>query len=102
MNKDVDLERRLADYYATERPQRAPDRVLESALATTEITTQRRAVFRLPWRFPTMNSYARMALAAVAVIAIGALGLAFLRPGTSPGVGGPPVTTPSPRVSPTP
>ena len=37
-----------------------------------------------------MNSYAKMAIAAVAVIAIGAVGLAVLRPGTSPGVGGQP------------
>ena len=33
MNANHDLERRLADFYATEAPQRAPDRVLESALA---------------------------------------------------------------------
>ena len=36
-----------------------------------------------------MNSFAKVAIAAVAVIAIGAVGLAVLRPGTSPGVGGP-------------
>ena len=90
MNANHELERRLADFYATEAPQRAPDRVLESVLATTDTTKQRRAVFRLPWRFPIMNSYAKMAIAAVAVIAIGAVGLAVLRPGTSPGVGGQP------------
>ena len=96
MNANHELERRLADFYATEAPQRAPDRVLESVLATSEITRQRRAVFRLPWRFPIMNSYAKMAIAAVAVIAIGAVGLAVLRPGTSPGVGGQ-AATPSPE-----
>lgn len=42
-----------------------------------------------------MNSYAKFAIAAVAVIAIGAVGLAVLRPGTSPGVGGPPADSAS-------
>ena len=104
MNANHELERRLADYYASEAPQRAPDRVLESVLAISEITRQRRAVFRSPWRFPIMNSYAKMAIAAVAVIAIGAVGLAVLRPGTSPGVRGLPAASPSmsppPTVSP--
>ena len=102
MNANHELERRLAAFYASEAPQRAPGRVLEGALATTEITTQRRAVFRLPWRFPIMNSYARMAIAAVAVIAIGAVGLAVLQPGSSPGVGGPasPTTSTEPSSPP--
>jgi len=99
MNANHELERRLTDFYATEAPQRAPDRVLEAVLETSEITRQRRAVIRLPWRFPTMNSYAKVAIAAVLVIAIGAVGLAVLRPGTSPGVGGP-ATSPSPEPSP--
>ena len=38
MNANHELERRLADFYASEAPQRAPDRVLESVLATSEIT----------------------------------------------------------------
>jgi hypothetical protein len=46
-----------------------------------------------------MNGFARYAIAAVAVIAIGAVGLAVLQPGTGPGVGGP---APSPTASPTP
>ena len=45
-----------------------------------------------------MNSFAKLAIAAVAVIAVGALGLAVLRPGSSSSVGGPA----SPGVSPTP
>ena len=36
MNANHDLERRLADFYATEAPPRAPDRVLESVLATID------------------------------------------------------------------
>ncbi len=99
MNANHELERRLADFYASEALQRAPDRVLESVLAATDTTKQRRAVIRLPWRFPIMNSYAKVAIAAVAAIAIGAVALAVLRPGTSPGVGGQ-VLTPSPEPSP--
>jgi hypothetical protein len=99
MNANVDLERRLADYYATDAPQRAPDRVLQSVLDTTESTRQRRALIRAPWRFPTMNSYAKAAIVAVAVLAVGALSLAVLRPGTSPGAGGL-AATPSPEPSP--
>lgn len=92
MNANLDLERRLADYYASEAPQRAPDRVLHGAVALIDSTHQRRVFIPAPWRFPTMNSYAKFAIAAVAVIAIGAVGLSVLRPNptTVPGV-----TTPS-------
>jgi hypothetical protein len=92
MNANHELERRLVDFYASEAPPRAPGRVLESVLATSEITRQRHAVFRLPWRFPNMNSYAKPAIAAVAVIAIGAVGLAVWRGGPPPGPG---VVTPT-------
>ena len=45
-----------------------------------------------------MNTYARLAVAAVAVIAIGAVAIVVLRPGNSPGVGQ--AVTPSPESSP--
>ncbi len=101
MSVDHELERRIADFYSTETPARAPERVLESALATIDTTPQRRAFIRVPWRFPAMNTYAKLALAAVAVIAVGAIGFAVWRPGTDTGVGGP-GPTPSPTVSPSP
>ena len=100
MNANLDLERRLSDFYASEAPQQAPDRVLQETLAAIDSTTQRRVLIRAAWRFPTMNRYARIAIAAVAVVAVGALGLAVLRPGTSPGVGGP--ASPRPSDSPRP
>jgi hypothetical protein len=87
MNANHDLERRIADFYETEAPLRAPDWVLESALATVDTTKQRRALIRVPWRFTNMNTFAKVAVAAVAVIAVGGLGLAVLRPGTGPGPG---------------
>jgi hypothetical protein len=42
-----------------------------------------------------MNSYAKFAVMAVAIVAIGAVGLALLRPGTSPGIGGQPAASSS-------
>ena len=100
MNVSRDLERRLTDLYADEGQTRAPDRVLESALDTIDTTPQRRAVIGLPWRFQTMSSFAKLVVAAVAVLAIGAVGIAVISP-RSPGVG-PPVATPSPSPSPSP
>jgi hypothetical protein len=99
MNANNDLERRIADFYATEAPPRAPDWVLESALETIDTTRQRRALIRVPWRFPPMNSYAKLAVAAVAVIAVGAIGLAVMRPAPTPGVGGPGVSPSPPQAA---
>jgi hypothetical protein len=48
-----------------------------------------------------MNTYAKYAAVAVIVIAIGAVGLAVLRPGSTPGVGGPTAASPSPSAAPT-
>jgi hypothetical protein len=89
MTANHDLERRVAAFYGSEAPQRAPDRVLMQALATIDTTRQRRELGLVPWRFPTMNSYAKLAIAAVVVLAVGALGLAVLRPGDGPSLGGP-------------
>ena len=100
MNAGNDLERRLADYYATEVPPRAPDRVLGMSLATIDTTRQRRALLPAPWRFPNMNTYLKWAIAAVVVIAVGALGLSMLRPGAAPSVGAPGEPSPSPSPSP--
>ena len=84
MNANPDLERRLADFYASEAPLRAPDWVLESVLAISEITRQRRALIRLPRRVPRHEQLRQGGDAAVAVIAIGAVGLAVLRGGAHP------------------
>ena len=101
MNVDRDLERKLADFYESEAPPRAPDWVLRSALQTIDTTRQRRVVIRVPWRFPHMNTFAKVAIAAVVVIAVGALGLSVLRPPSSSSVGGQPPASPSPSPTPT-
>ncbi len=98
-----DLERRIADLYAAEAPHRAPDRVLEQALATIDITRQRRELRLVPWRYPTMNSYAKLAVGAAVVLAVGAFAFTALRPGQGPSVGGPNAsasTPPAPSPSP--
>lgn len=101
MNVNRDLERQLADFYESEAPTRAPDWVLRSALETIDSTQQRRVVIRVPWRFPHMNTFAKVAVAAVVVIAVGALGLSLLGPRSPSGVGGQPTAGPSPSPSPT-
>lgn len=100
MNASDELDRRIADFYASEAPPRAPEWLLGAVLATVDTTHQRRAL-RGPWRLPNMNTYAKVAVAAVAIVAAGAIGLAVLRPGSVPDVGGP-VVTPSPTTTPTP
>jgi hypothetical protein len=103
MNANRDLERRIADFYATETSTRAPDWLLVSALATIDTTPQRRVFIRAPWRISTMNMFAKVAIAAVVVVAIGAIGLALMRPGSGPGVGGAsPSSSPSQSASPSP
>jgi hypothetical protein len=82
MNANDDLERRIADFYETEAPPRAPDWVLGEALSTIDTTKQRRVLIRVPWRFPTMSSYAKLAVATVAVISVGLRWLSF---GQAPG-----------------
>ena len=100
MTANDDLERRLVDFYATEAPRRAPDWVLTSTLATVDTTRQRRAAIALPWRFPHMNVYAKAAAAIVAVIAVAAIGIVLVRPGSTSGVGQVPTTRPSPSILP--
>ena len=101
MNVNRDLERQLADFYESEAPARAPDWVLRSALQTIDDTPQRRVVIRVPWRSTNMNTFAKVAIAAVVLIAVGAIGLSVLRPPSSSNVGGQPTASPSPSPSPT-
>lgn len=99
MNLDRDLDRRLTDLYASEANMRAPDRVLGATLQAVESTAQRRWLVRVPWQLPKPNRYAKVAMAAAVVVAVGAIGLAVLRPaGTNTGS----LANPSPFPSPTP
>lgn len=99
MNANDSLERQLADFYESESPVRAPDWVLHSALQSIDDTPQRRVVIRVPWRLPQMNTFAKVAVAAVIVIAVGAVGLSVLRSPSSSNVGGQPTSSPTPSPS---
>jgi hypothetical protein len=70
------------------------DRILETVLGALDTTPQRRRIWPA-WRLPYMNSYAKLALAAAAVVVIALAGLRFL-----PGFNGPggPIATPTPTL----
>jgi hypothetical protein len=94
---------RVARAFMAEGPTQLADRVLDSSLADVHFTRQRRVLVRAPWRTPAMNIYAKLAAAAVVVVAVGALGVWFLSPGSSStSVAGPPASSPAPSASPTP
>lgn len=99
MNSDDRSLERAARSWLEVGPTEAPARVVEAALLRIETTPQERDL-RIPWRFPTMSTPARVV--AAAVIGVLAVGGAFfvLRPGGS-SVGGP-GPTPAPTASPTP
>jgi hypothetical protein len=99
MTDSTQLERRVAAHYATEAPDRAPAWVLGRALDAIDSTSQRRVLVRVPWRFPVMNSYAKLAAAALVVLSVGAVGLAVLAPGSS-GPGAEASPSPSPSAAP--
>jgi hypothetical protein len=99
MTSGQQFEQRVADLYTADGTQRAPDRVLLAALTTIETTPQRRVLARAPWRLQTMPSSMRLAIAAVAIVAVTAFAITRLFPiggvGTS-------VPTPIPTGVPTP
>ena len=99
MTANTNLERRVAEHYASEPQLRAPDRVLHAALATIDTTRQRRGLFA-SWRFTKMPTFAKLA-AAVAVVAIVAFGVWQLVPGPSTGGRATPTPIPSPTQAPT-
>ena len=75
------------------------DRVLAAVLADLDTTPQRRSWWPA-WRVPYMNTYAKLALAAAAVLIVAVVGINLL-PGGRGGVGGP-AAPPSPSPSPSP
>jgi len=100
MTNERDFDR-IARAFMAEGTTQLADRVLERSLADVHHTRQRRALLRAPWRTPVMNIYAKLAAAAVVVVAVGALGVWFLSPGSSSApVGGPPAESASPAAPP--
>ena len=92
----------IARAFMASGPTQLADRVLERSLAEVHRKRQRRVLLWAPWRTPVMNIYAKLAAAAVVVVAVGALGVWFLSPGSSPSVGAPPAESAPPSASPEP
>jgi hypothetical protein len=101
MNRRIDAERILDAFLAPESD-RLPDRVIDAALSDIARTPQRHAL-RVPWRFPNMPTYMKLAAAAALVIAVGGLALWQLAPGGPGATPGPSATqTTSTTVAPSP
>jgi hypothetical protein len=100
MNTTPDFDRHAAAWLA-DGPTELNDRVLDAALREVHLTHQRRRP-TVPWRIRTMNPFARIAVAAFAVVAALVGAIYVLAPGG--GVGGrlPATASPSGRPSPSP
>jgi hypothetical protein len=103
MTQQRDIER-LLDQWFSDGPAQAPDRVVDIVTDRIERQSQRPA-WRLHWRPSPVHAYAKIAVAAAAVLIVAIVGYNLL-PGGSAGVGGPaptvnPTATPVPTVTPT-
>jgi hypothetical protein len=77
-----------------------PDRVLDAVLDQVPATRQRRSWWPA-WRFADMNTYAKLAMAAAAVVVVALVGYNML-PTSGGNVGVAPPVSPSPSLPPTP
>lgn len=98
MTQQRDIER-LLDHWLSEGAGQAPDRVVDIVTDRIERQSQRPA-WRLQWRPRTVNAYAKIAVAAAAVLIVAVVGYNIL-PGSSTSEGGP-AATPSPSATPSP
>ena len=101
MSTDLDATRIVRSWLRTDEHESA-DRLLDNVLALLDATPQHRARWPVR-RFAQMNSYAKLAIAAAAVVAVALVGINLLpRSGSDVGGGIAPTATPSPSPSPTP
>ena len=98
MTQRRDIER-LLDHWFSAGPDQASDRVVDIVTDRIERQSQRPA-WRLHWRLSPVNAYAKIAVAAAAVLIVAIVGYNLL-PAGSTGTGGP-AATPAPTASPTP
>ena len=83
-----------------EGPVDLPEDQRRAIVNATQLLPQRRGGIAGPWRDSAMTGTLRIALGAVAVIAIALAGLVVLGPGLSGGTGAPPSPTPTPEPTP--
>jgi len=99
MNQQRDIER-LLDHWFSDGPDQAPDRIVNVVTDRIERQSQRPA-WRLHWRPSPVNAYAKIAVAAAAVLIVAVLGYNLLPAGPT-GVGAPaPSASPTPTAAPT-
>ncbi len=99
MSTDRDVTR-IVRSWLEEGATSLPDRVLDGVLDQLPATPQRRAWWPA-WRLSEMNNFAKLAIAAAAVVVIAIVGINLLP--RSGGVAGPgPTPTPAPSASPAP
>lgn len=95
MTDDRSLER-AARSFIEAGPTQAPDRAVEAALLRIETTPQERDL-RIPWRFPSMTTPARLAVAAAVGVLLASGAIYYFGGPSQPAVGGP---GPSPSATP--
>jgi hypothetical protein len=96
MTTHRDHDRSISAWLVSEAPDRAPDDVLEASRERLRHTRQRRA-WMPAWRYSFMNSFAKLAGAAAAILVVGFVGYQLL-----PGTGGPGGPSTGPTIAPTP
>lgn len=97
MTTDRDTTTRVVRSWLQTDEHESADRVLDAVLDRLDTTPQRRATRWPAWRLINMNNTAKVALAAVAVLAIAFLGIRVLLPAQNVGDPGPtPTPTPTP------
>jgi len=74
MSNHLDPDRSIAAWLVAEAPDRAPERLLEASRERVRSTAQRRTL-RPVRRIQAMNSYAKLALAAAAVLVVAVVGI---------------------------
>ena len=98
MSNHVDPDRSITRWLVAEAPDRAPERLLEASRAQVSSTAQRRSL-RLVRRIQAMNAYAKLGIAAAAVLVVAVAGI-NLAPGLNMTSSAPSATS-SPLASPT-
>ena len=109
MSNHLDPDRSITRWLVAEAPDRAPERLLEASRAQVSSTAQRRSL-RLVRRIQAMNSYAKLAIAAAAVVVVAVVGInlgpglntisSVASPTSSPPASPPEAPAASPSVAP--
>jgi hypothetical protein len=96
MSVERDTTRIVRSWLRTDEHESA-DRILDAVLDALDTTPQRRSLW-LPRRFSDMNNYARLAIAAAAVVVVAFVAINLLP--RSGSIGGPgPIASPSPTIA---